>query len=152
MRIAISVLLAIVVFGSATTVYLYRVRSTPVVFSWREDGDPTGEPHWSFFNPFRNKDVECFAETLLSFLKNRNFEQAFLRMTLPDDVKDRLLEQEREHPPLSWILVSRRDSAVGARLHYRVARTETERYTSPLWMTLERTADGYQVTDYESWY
>ncbi|MGB7068407.1 MAG: hypothetical protein WBD22_02845 [Pyrinomonadaceae bacterium] len=121
-----------------------------VIWSFRESGDPSGEPSFVIFNPFRGKQPEATAEELLNLLKNGECPKAVRNLKGGDYAE--LCERESQYPLEDWKLSNRNDIEGLAKLYYRVKRASHPDYNGQLWIDLEETANGWKVTDIEAVY
>lgn len=124
--------------------------SKPVVWSFRESGDPSGEPHFAVFNPFREKRSEAEAEKVLNLLKNGNCQKAVQYLDNGDHAE--LCKKESLYPLEDWKLSNRNDVEGHVKLFYRVKRASLSDYSGQLWINLEETANGWRVRDIEAVY
>lgn len=124
---------------------LYATRSKVVLYEFVEEDSVSGLPNWAILHPLRDRSPERFAEPILRALQEGNVEEALSRFPWSDparklDIKNR----EAHHPLQAWRLVSRVDSRGTVELYYSVTRRSepgsTELFSSPVWITLERSA------------
>lgn len=101
---------------------LYVLRATPVVFEFVEPGDPTGEPSFSLFNPFRDRKAEAVADRLLSALEAGNTHLALAQT--PFQETPVWMAAAVHNPPSRWTLRGRKDLTAGVnKLYYSAQRS-----------------------------
>jgi hypothetical protein len=137
---------------AVTAVGLFATRSRPVAYAFVESGDPVGEPVLSVLNPFRNRAPERAAESVLEDLKRNDYARALSKIGDPKAPKADIAARENESRLRSWRLMNRTDSGASSKLFYQTKRGRRGSPDSPLWMTVERTHDGWKVKSYEAWY
>lgn len=125
----------------------------PVLFTYVEEGDPSGEPIFALMNPLRDRQPEQLAESLLRRLKASDMAAAprMVRGLSPNVVQD-LTTHELRYPIVGWRLVNRNDSPSEVSLVYRVARKPAESADEPVRMTVQRLPEGWQISGFEAWY
>lgn len=131
---------------------LYFTRANPVLYAYRESGDPRGEPKWSILHPFRDKSPERVAEATLSRISNGETLEALAGVAFTARARDNICAREVQYQMTGWKLLGREDTAGQVRLYFGVDRNQSERFDSPVWLTIKRTPMGWKVTGYESWY
>lgn len=131
---------------------LLTARSRPVLWSVLENGDPTEEPLFAIFNPFRNRAPERAAEAVLRDLKEKQVAKALARVPADANHRAYLTSQEQRHGLRRWCLENRTESGATTTLFYLTARGDSRRCLSPLWIALERSGDGWKMTRFEPWY
>ncbi len=148
------IVVALVLLVMGILLALFLTRSRPVLFAFREPGDPLGEPHWSILHPFRDRTPERVAGAILLDLKRGEYREALSRIHKSDAIKSEIESKEVKHRLKSWKLIDRQDSLGEVRLSYLTARGESSRLDSPLWITIVQSEyqDGWRVADFESWY
>lgn len=122
-----------------------------VIWSFKEAGDPSGEPGFAIFHPFREKKSETEAEKFLNLLKNGDCEKATLNLKNQESYAD-ICERESLHILEDWKLSNRNDTEQGVKLYYRVKRTSYSGYDGQLWIDVEKTSHGWKVTGIEAIY
>jgi hypothetical protein len=149
MKLTAWILLALALTGSLT---LYLLRTRPVLFAYKEAGDPRKEPSWSIFNPFRDRAPERAAEELLQGLSRGYLKAAFAATAMSTPDRQHASEEEALRPLVKWQLVGRIDDSSQVRLTFRTARAGSSGLDAPVWMTLKRKRAQWQVVAFEAWY
>lgn len=124
--------------------------SKSVIWTFKESGDPSGEPSFVVFNPFREKRSEAEAEKVLNLLKSGECQKAVQNLDNGDYAE--LCEKESLYPLEDWKLSNRNDIEGLVKLFYRVKRKPRPDYFEGVWIDLEQTANGWRVTDIEAVY
>jgi len=134
-------------------VWLYVTRGQPVVYAFREEGSPTGDPIWVLMNPFRDHAPEKVAESLLRSIQEGKVALALqvVRGLTPEKIQE-LSERENKHPINRWRLVGRHDNHVAVRLAYRASRGGFESAHSPVWITVQKIDGLWEPIRFEAWY
>jgi hypothetical protein len=131
---------------------LFATRSRPVVYAFIEQGDPVHEPAFSVFNPFRDRAPEHAANVLLEDLNRGDYVAALSKISDPTALNAERLERETESRLQSWRLRNRTDRGATTKLFYWADRGKPGAHDLPLWITVERVGDHWQVRDYDTWY
>jgi hypothetical protein len=127
-------------------------RMGPVLYSYREPGDPRGSPAWSLLNPLRDRAPESAAEDELRALRDGEVDRVFGRLRGSTRLRDEMRRREAQYRLQAWSLNDRRDASSRVRLSYTCRRQGAAGSDSPLWITVEKVADRWQVVDLEAWY
>ena len=150
MKVFLAVLAA-ALFGLVvvTGASLYLSHST-VIFRYKDNAavDPADEL-FVLFNPFRSREPEVVAESLLNQLKQGHCDAALT--TLPEERSSYICERERDHKLTGWTLVDRSDEPGTTTLHFKAYRADSSVYGNT-WIVLSKQANGWQVSGIESWY
>lgn len=144
--------ITLLAIGGLVLIMLYVGRSRPVLYAYREPGDPRGEPSWSILNPFRDRAPERRAELVLDELRRGEYDPLLAALSESAALKADIRAKEMEHRITAWKLVGRQDSPEKVRLFYRSARNQSQRLDSPVWVTVKPTPEGWKVIGFESWY
>jgi hypothetical protein len=132
--------------------YLYYARSTSVLYRYVEAGNPTKEPAFTIFNPFRNREPESRADRFLEQVGHGNCEQAIAALPHTAQYIHDTCEREAKYPLASWHLKNRTDGPQNVRLYFQVARNNYDDIPGGVWITVEGHGEEWQVTRYESIY
>ncbi|MCZ2391525.1 MAG: hypothetical protein LC113_10665 [Acidobacteria bacterium] len=143
------VLISLLVIGLC--VIWLSVAARSVIWTFKERGDPSGEPGFVIFNPFREKRSEAEAEKVLNLLKNGKCEKVVQSLEYKESYTN-ICEKEALYTLEDWKLSNRRDGENVVRLFYRVKRMSQSDYVEGVWIDLEQTRDGWKVKDIEAIY
>jgi hypothetical protein len=150
------VALKVLVFATALVLgiaaYLYYARSTPVLYSYVEAGDPTKEAAFTIFNPFRDRKPEGSAETFLVQLKAGECERTMAALSHTAQYIQDTCEREERYPLASWRLKNRTDELHKIKMYYQVERKNYNGLQGQVWITVEKHGEQWQVTRYEGIY
>jgi len=138
-------LLALALVGLLTT-------SKSVIWTFRENGNPSSIPSFVIFNPFREKRSEAKAEEFLTLLKNQKCEEAITGSPGISLNTQDMCERERQNRLEDWELSYRKDGDGKVELFYRVKRVPSESYSSEMCIELKKETDTWKVTCLESIY
>ena len=150
--IVITVLVFFIALVTGIVAYSYSMRSSSVLYSFNEKGDPVKEPVFSIFNPFRDRGPENRAESFLNLLKEGKCEEATAVLSFTPEYRQELCGREANSPLLAWKLTNRTDNSGTTRMYYRAQRKNYDGYQGQLWVTVERRGSDWQVTKYECFY
>lgn len=146
-RVGIAALLLVIALALA-----WYAKGRTVLFALYDTGDPRKEPVWSILNPIRNRGPERTAAAFLAELRQGQADQAFRHLHVRSDAMAQARLKESQYPVQRWKLLDRRDSNEGVKLYYLVLRASSKEFDSPIWLTVQRTPIGWEVTEFESWY
>lgn len=130
-------------------------RGRPVLFEYRESGDPAGHSLYSIFNPFRDRGPEVAARDLLAELRDSKLDHLLDQAELTDERRAEIREKELAYPLRQWDLVQRRDTNSEVTLFFWATRAGyPEGVRSPIWMTMSREAPGlrWKLSKLDMWY
>jgi hypothetical protein len=147
LKILLVVVLVVVVAATA----LYIMRSRSVLYRFVESGDPAGEPGFSIFNPLRDRIPETYAESFLDLVKAGKCQEAMSSLPVEEEYRHYICEMEREHPLASWRLKNRTDRQDTVKMFYWHWSKEAKAH-SWLWVTVQKSDEGWHVTSYERHY
>lgn len=97
------------------------ITRNPIIWTFRESGNPSPIPMYAIFNPFRDKKPEIDAENLLIQFKNGNCEEVLLNMVAQEKYVE-ICERESRFKLLDWRLRYREDKERKAELYYSIMR------------------------------
>jgi hypothetical protein len=132
-------------------VALYLSRSKAVLYGFVEGGSPTGEPVFSVFNPFRDRDPERCAEAFLALLKAGRCKDAVSTLEDEQSYREYICEQEKDVPLSGWRLLNRSYEGAALKLYYWDWTPGID-VNGELWVTVDKRDGQWRVTDYERWY
>jgi hypothetical protein len=144
-----------IIFGLAATILLLLLFVRPSVLLRLKDPsavDP-GSGLFVIFNPLRDRGPEQCAARFLALLRDGKCEQSI--GTLRDSSRrlETLCREESEHRLTHWDMIDMKDESGKMRLHFKVFRASYgENGWGNVWVTVERSEQGWQVSDYEAWY
>jgi hypothetical protein len=139
--------------GLLASVVLFLMREHPVIYAYRESGNPTGDAAWAVLNPFRDRAPEQVSESLLGSLQGGGGVTALKGVrNLPADKVSELAQREIEHQITGWKLISREDTQGSVRLLYRTARGTSSGMESPVWITVQFRQGKWELIDFNAWY
>ena len=138
--VCVTVVAGILLYLAPSSV-LFRHKSKAAV-------DPADEL-FVLFNPFRDREPEVAAESLLNQMKRGHCDAAL--SALPSERSSYICEREKEHKLTGWSLVDRNDEPGTATLHFTAYRADSPVYGNT-WVVLSKQANGWQVSGIESWY
>jgi hypothetical protein len=130
-------------------------RSRPVLYEYREAGDPEGYSLHSIFNPFRDRAPEVAAEEFLVNLRELKLDAALDSLALAEEAGSQPRELERAYPLRTWRLVQRRDNDSNVELYFWVTRANyPPDDEAPFWMILRREGSErrWRVHNFETSY
>lgn len=150
--VALKMLAFAVALVLGTAAYLYYARATPVLYSYVEAGDPTKEPAFTIFNPFRDRKPESNAETFLAQLKAGECKRTMTALSHTAQFNQDTCEREAQYPLASWRLKNRTDEPHKSKMYYQVERKNYNGLRGQVWITVEKHGERWQVTSYEGIY
>lgn len=147
-------LIVLLIVSSGIVVCLFAMRSRPVLYRYFVAGNPTKEPEFAVFNPFRDWQPETSAAEFLTDLRNGNCKGVMqeLSESYSAEYQQTTCEKEQTYKLLSWKLANRTDEDAKVRLYYRVWRKGSSGVHGDAWLTLEKTAGDWRVTRYDRAY
>ena len=134
------------------SVLLYLTKSDPVLYAFRESGASVGEASWSILHPFRNRDPEIAAQTMLMNLKRGEYTHATAKLKWTEGEKEEIIVRETANPLVEWKLIDIQSQHDQIRLYYRGYRLNSPTDFSPIWVTVSWSNQGWNVISYEAWY
>jgi hypothetical protein len=144
--------LMLAVVGTIVTVtVLYLFRSRPVLFRSSERGDPSGEPSFVVFNPFRDQAPERCADSFLESIKGGRCEEAASALPIDLNYRQYICEMEKGNPLARWLLKNRTDHRDTVKMFYWPWADSSE-FHGKLWVTVEKRDGQWHVTGYERHY
>ena len=151
MRTKIS--LAFFVAGMLALGALILASAHPVIYAFRESGNPTGDVSWAIFNPFRDRAPEQSSEFILKSLQSGLAKDVFGKLThLKPSYVHYFAKKEAEYPITAWKLISREDTKNSVRLLYTAVRGGSNGVASPIWITVQSNQGDWEPINFEAWY
>ena len=132
--------------------YLFVMQSRSVLYRYFEAGNPTKEPAFTIFNPFRDRHPEKSAENFLQRLKEGDCQSAMSGLAYELQYQQDTCEHEKTNALTSWRLRNRTDESESVRIFYQVGRQKYFGLEGQVWMTVEKRGDQWQVTRYDRSY
>jgi hypothetical protein len=148
-RIAAALALLVAIAGISA---LFLARSSPVVYSFSEQGDPSGEPYRTLFNPFRDRSPERPAREILRCLSRGDTKEAIAEVDRAE-ARDEILALANQGRIRSWRLANRIDSGDSAKLFYWTRWDSSSSSDTPVWVSVKRSSTSvpWRVIDFRSW-
>ena len=149
MKRIVVVVLAILV-GVAS--YLFFTRSNPVVYR-HVDRAAGNYSAFVILNPFRDREPERRAESVLRALKARDCRRALSLQMLDSARVEYLCERENKYPIESWDLMDRKGDGRKTQLIYDLNRfgNEGKSGSSLAWIDVENNGT-WRATRYDTFY
>ena len=132
--------------------YLFVMQSRSVLYRYFEAGNPTKEPAFAIFNPFRDRQPERSAEGFLQRLNVGDCESAMSGLAQELQYQKDTCEHEKTNPLTSWRIRNRTDEPQSVRMYYQVGRQKYPDLKGQVWITVEKRGDQWQVTRYDRSY
>ena len=131
---------------------LFVRRSRPVVWSYRELGDPSGEPSRAFFNPFRDRSPERVAGSLLRCVSRGETQKAIAQVGRAG-ARDEVVALTSHVRLRSWRLANRTDSPGSVELFYWTRWGTSSSWDTPVWVSVQRSLGvvPWRVVGFRSW-
>jgi hypothetical protein len=125
--------------------------SRPVLFRSPFRDACCGESAFVVLNPLRKRDIENYADSILSLMRDKPCEQIVANMALDQERRQYVCEKQKEHPLISWELKDRRDEGQRYNLFYHIRYKDSD-YVGWLWMSVEKKNGEWQITNYSPVY
>lgn len=150
--VALRVLVALIVFVTATLMCLFALRSRPVLYRYYESGNPIHEPAFAIFNPFRDQQPERIAQEFLTQLGTDACANLMRDLSDSTEFKQQTCKHESTSSIVSLKLRNRTDEPSKVRLYFAARRKQYPTLESPLWVTVEPNGPTWRVTQYDRYY
>jgi hypothetical protein len=150
--IALKLLMFVATLMLGIVVYLFVMHSHSVLYRYFEAGNPTKEPAFVIFNPFRGRQPERSAESFLRRLKDGDCQRAMSELSHQLQYQQETCEHEKTNPLTSWRLRNRTDEPQSVRMYYLVERKNYNGLEGQIWITVEKHGEQWQVTRYDRSY
>lgn len=124
-----------------------------VLFHYKDHAavDP-GDGLYVIFNPFRDREPEKIAASLLELLKTRNCDELRKTNTVVKKVAPNC-ERETSYPIAGWELANREEQANEIKLHFKATRKNYPKHVyGNIWITMKKQDGHWQPETYEAWY
>jgi hypothetical protein len=144
-KIVLIVTVLIIFLGAAFAL------SRPVLFRSPFHDACCGQSTFVIFNPLRNREVENYADSVLSLMRDQPCERVVANMELDQKGRQYICEKQKEHPLVSWELKDRRDEGQQYRLFYHIRHKDSD-YVGWLLIWIEKRNGEWQVTGYSAAY
>lgn len=146
------VVLLVVSFGIVGC--LFAMRSRSVLYRYFLVGNPSKEPEFAIFNPFRDRQPETSAAEFLTSLQNGDCKSVMreLSQSYSAEYQQTTCEKDQTNGLLSWKLTNRTDEIAKVSLYYRVWRKGSSGVHGNVWLTLDKAAGDWRVTRYDRAY
>src|ERR1044072_3020850 len=150
--IALKLLMFVATLMLGIVVYLFVMHSHSVLYRYFEAGNPTKEPAFVIFNPFRGRQPERSAESFLRRLKDGDCQRAMSELSHQLQYQQETCEHEKTNPLTSWRLRNRTDEPQSVRMYYLVESKNYNGLEGQIWITVEKHGEQWQVTRYDRSY
>ena len=127
--------------------YLFLMQSRSVLYRYFETGNPTKEPAFVIFNPFRDRQPERVAEFFLGRMKDGECKSLMSGFENEPQYLQDICERENTNSLRSWSLRNRTDEAQSVKMFYQVDGQNHS--DGQLWLTVEKRGDQWLVTRYD---
>lgn len=133
-------------------VILFIMQSDSVLYRYVEVGDPTKEPAFAIFNPFRDRQPEKSAEDFLLRLKHGDCQSAMSELVHRLQYQQDTCEHEKSKTLTTWRLRNRTDEHQSVRMYYLVGRQTYRDLRGQVWVTVEKRGNRWHVIRYDRSY
>lgn len=150
-RKALTMLVISCVVAASIATCLFLIRSRSVLYRGDTRANPIGEPEFTIFNPFRDRQPEQVAETFLNALGSGSCLQAVSALPIDAAYREYICDKEKEYPLASWQIKNRTDEPNRVKLFYWCQYRGFEGQ-GRLWVTIDKAGERWVVTEYERYY